>query len=710
MDGARLLSLRPTGRAALLVLAAVAAVYARSAALNGWAYDDDRFIQRNPHVAATRGVAGWLRLLVDPRTVDPDAPTGIVRPLRTLEFALDNALFRLSPAAFHVHSLLWHALAALLLLRLLHLLVGDVRAACVGALVWALHPMQVESVAWISSRGDVATGALTFLALLCALRSRGRDRALVAALAAGAAAMLYKETAVVLPALVFAVRLAHPREGAAGELRPALRAAWPFAVVAALYLVYRAAVQVGATAHATTFVLGGSTAGTVATAVLALGVYVLFAVLPVRPAADWYMQPATGFGHAAVLAAIALHVALIVLAVRGRRRAPLLAAAALLFYAPLVPVANWPFAIGIPTAERFLYLPLSGAALLVAVAVRRLGARSLVPACAAAVALGTASYVRCDDWRDTRTLFEAALAHGGSPRAAAWAAAEQRERGLALERSASGDVAAERRAALRAEARACYETGLARAHESLDLWRRFECVAESVSDVVAAPHTNAASLCLYLDRPGEALWHADRAVAAAGDVFAEPHLDRALALLRLRRPEAAARAIADASHVQAPGADASLARIALRCADACLEAGAPVADLAIDVAEARGARADELAPRRARVADLRAAGPPPGPVGDALREFRETGSAAAAARAAAALDDSAEERGAGVAFARACALEEAGDDAAAAAAFEALRATPGALSDAEGARAHLSVRRIRDACPAWRDRSVPGAR
>ena len=91
---------------ALVVAVAAVGIYLPAALSNGFAWDDFRFIVGNPYVLAPDGWAGWLALLHDPSSVDPVRPIEIVRPLRTVEYAVDHALFGLSPTAFHLHSLL----------------------------------------------------------------------------------------------------------------------------------------------------------------------------------------------------------------------------------------------------------------------------------------------------------------------------------------------------------------------------------------------------------------------------------------------------------------------------------------------------------------------------------------------------------------------------------------------------------------------------
>lgn len=682
--------------AALAVAVLVAVVYVPACLENQFAVDDARFILENPNVVAPSGWRGWLALLVDPTTLDPVSVGGIFRPLRTLEFAVDHQLFELSAAGYHLHTLAWHVAAAVLAFHLLHRLVGSVVPAFLGAAFWALHPMSVEAVAWISGRGDVAMGACTFGALLLELGSDGRDRRRLAALLTGAVAMLYKETAVVLPALVFAVRLVQPRTGRPGAILPALRAAVPYAVLAGLFVVLRVAVEPAGLEHAHTFVLGGSTEGTLSTSFRSIGAYVVMALLPVRSDFDWYLNPSTDLLQIGAVTWLALLVTLVVVAVRVRASRPWVAAAITLFLFPLAPVANWPFQLGIPTTERFLYLSLLGPALLVAGVAARAPVRR--PLALGVLAMGAIAFQRTGDWDDDATLLGSALRHGTSPRAPAWFAAKEREAGVALDLEAARTEDAAEKERLAAEARARFERALELAHESLRLWHRFEKVSHSVSGVVVNPHINAANSALFLGQFGEALWHSDRALGANDWLFPQPYYNRAMALVELGRHAEAVASLEKALELGAV-ADSSVRRRAIRCGEICTWAGA-YDEAARAFRLVREAQPEVASRGLAAVDDAAAAdrASPPDPVDLALRR------AAVGAEVPAPLLDLVPP-GPLRDFVAACQAERAGADGAALEMFERALA-PATLPETAARRARLSVERIRAGCPAWTDQGV----
>ncbi len=169
----------------------------------GFVYDDRRFVVENSALEQ----ASLTELALDPAAQTSDADRDIYRPLRTLGHAFDRRRWGLEPFGFHLHSLLVHLANALLALWVLRLLLPDSGPAppLLGATALACHPIGVEAVGWITSRGDLyaVTGALLALgayALDAPARSRS-VRVTLATLGATAAflAVMGKESAAVIP-------------------------------------------------------------------------------------------------------------------------------------------------------------------------------------------------------------------------------------------------------------------------------------------------------------------------------------------------------------------------------------------------------------------------------------------------------------------------------------------------------------------------------
>src|SRR5512137_1235699 len=155
-----------TRRSALLAAAigiVVAAVYLPTLRA-GLVWDDTSYVlaQGGRHVAGA--LTGDLVAGSNPA----HGPVGYYRPVPVATFWLASRISP-EPAAHHVLGLIFHGLAAALLFALLlqRLGEGGEAPAAVGALAWALHPANVEPVAWVSGRYDLLAGllAIAFLAL-----------------------------------------------------------------------------------------------------------------------------------------------------------------------------------------------------------------------------------------------------------------------------------------------------------------------------------------------------------------------------------------------------------------------------------------------------------------------------------------------------------------------------------------------------------------
>ena len=141
---------------ALLVAVVLFAVYSPSIGYDFVALDDDVFVSENPVVkdgfseAALK--AAWTT-----------APENYWAPLLWMSFMLDVELFGPEPWGFHLTNVFLFSLNVGLLFWLVRRWTGRTRIALAVALLWALHPSRVESVAWITERKDVLSGLFFLL-------------------------------------------------------------------------------------------------------------------------------------------------------------------------------------------------------------------------------------------------------------------------------------------------------------------------------------------------------------------------------------------------------------------------------------------------------------------------------------------------------------------------------------------------------------------
>ena len=160
----------------------------------GFIWDDDRYVTDNPLLTAPDGLWRiWFSL---------DSPSQYF-PLTYTVFRFEHALWGLTPAGYHWVNIVLHAINALLVWRLLQRL--GVPGAWLAAAIFALHPVQVESVAWITELKNVMSLFFILLALLAWLEfieteSSTRWRWYGLALIGQALALASKSTACTLPA------------------------------------------------------------------------------------------------------------------------------------------------------------------------------------------------------------------------------------------------------------------------------------------------------------------------------------------------------------------------------------------------------------------------------------------------------------------------------------------------------------------------------
>ncbi len=331
----------------------------------------------------------------------PAPDSGYYRPLMLLSLTLDRAVLGLGPTGHHAHSLLWHLLAVAALYGLLRRLVPDSHryAALAGAALFALHPVQSETLALVAARNDSMAAALTLAALLTLTRDRAGPGALLGGGALALLGLLSKESAVLAPLFLLAVDLAQR-----GDPRGWIRERWPrYAALAGSVVIYLglrawAGVNRAVVPDADNFGLVAGRAGQI------LSVYAGLIVWPwpLSPARHVHYLPALGtalFGLAVFTALTAWLLA----AARDRRLALAGLAWALLAFLPTLAATLDKGLLG----ERYLYFPLAGLGLALASALP--AARWLLPTGGAvAAACAGALWLRLPDWEDSLHLWQAA--------------------------------------------------------------------------------------------------------------------------------------------------------------------------------------------------------------------------------------------------------------------------------------------------------------
>ena len=207
----------------------------------GFVYDDDVQVLRMPYIRPWHHVPGYFLRPI------PGFSARYYRPIFFLWMRLNHFLFGIHPLGWHLSNLVLHAFASFLVFAVLRRYFQRPYSAAVGALIFALHPAHVETVAWVSGSTDALMTASLLASLWLWMRSLEAPSSLrrSASLACCALALMTKETGVILPALIFFHSLGRssaeswlPKDRG-GRTWFAMRETAPYLFVTALYLGVR---------------------------------------------------------------------------------------------------------------------------------------------------------------------------------------------------------------------------------------------------------------------------------------------------------------------------------------------------------------------------------------------------------------------------------------------------------------------------------------
>lgn len=392
--------------AALLLVALVLGLFWRVTGFE-FVFDDDVYVTDVP---AVRGGLSWEGV----RWAFTTTHAEFWHPLTWISLMLDSELFGPAPFGFHLGALLLHLASTLLLHRCARLLVGHRGVALLAAALFAVHPLHVQTVAWVSDRKDVLSAFFCLLLLLAYRRyaaAPGARRYLLAA-ALFVLGLMAKPSLVAVPAGLLLLDwwpLGRLRRGPGGTTLPRL-----LAEKAPLLLLSIAASFIGfwaeARAEGVAALSDVTLPARLANAAVSYVDYLRLTLWPTGLAA-FYPHPRGGIPVAKAVAAFLLLCAITGFLLRFARRLPGLCVGWLWFSGLLFPVIGLIQVGNHAMADRYTYVPhtvlfLGGAAEFLRRARARQAARfALAAGLAAVAALSVAAWRQTGLWRDQLTLF-----------------------------------------------------------------------------------------------------------------------------------------------------------------------------------------------------------------------------------------------------------------------------------------------------------------
>ena len=559
-SGAGVLSRRRVFPVAVAVLAFLAFLPALNADFVAW--DDDRNFLGNP---SYRGLGPaqlhWMWTTFH---------MGHYVPLTWMTLGLDYRLWGMNPAGYHLTNLLLHAANAVVLYfvaRRLFLAGGLTTrdgasielAAVVAALFFAIHPLRVESVAWITERRDVLSELfflLTTLAYLRAVEREPRARAwYVSSVALFLCALLSKASAMTLP-LVLAILNVYPLGRIhGGWWSKASRRVY----VELLPYVALSAIVVPITLAALTQPAQLGIAAKIAVSLYSLAFYLWKTIAPVNLAALYPMPSQVNAGSMPYIASGVCVVAAFMIAWSARHRWPAVTVAWVAFVVIILPmlgpVQNGPQIV----ADRYTYHASPALALLLGAAATYLPAsRRLRLGLIASVVLtlGLLTWDQTRVWHDSESLWSHDVRVQPHSSVAQLSLANQ-----LMKRGAFEDAAAHYGEAVRLdpeypEGHNNYGVALARAGRTAEAIEQYR-LAVALEPANDEAHANWGVALAALDLPDEAIRHYQQAIAI-NPSNAVAQANWGSALVRLNRAGEAIDHYRVALDIQPSNADAHL--------------------------------------------------------------------------------------------------------------------------------------------------------
>jgi Flp pilus assembly protein TadD len=407
-----------------LLAAAILFVFRQTTEFDFVNYDDDANIYGNPIVSRGLTLAGVAWAFTH-------SQVGLWIPVTTLSHMLDCQAYGLSAGGHHLTNVILHTASAILLFLVLHRMTSTLWPSAFVAALFAVHPLRVESVAWVTERKDVLSGlffVLTIAAYVGYARRPASLRRYLLVMLMFALGLMSKSMLVTLPFVLLLLdywplgRFGTPAGGSPVTVlrNPDGRAPGP------LRLIGEKLPLLALSAIASVVAWKSNSPAIVSLEILsfparignALASYVDYICQMVYPAglAALYPHLGNGLPLGKTAAASAVLIVISAIAIGMRRREPWLLVGWLWYLGMLVPVIGIVQSGGIARADRYTYLPQIGLSVAIAWTAVDLArtiprVRGLIAAIGIAVipVLAVCARVQAGYWKDAETVWKRAL-------------------------------------------------------------------------------------------------------------------------------------------------------------------------------------------------------------------------------------------------------------------------------------------------------------
>ena len=389
----------------------------------GFVYDDEIFVINNPLILSWKSLPGFFTQSLT-SWVHPGLAANYYRPVMSLWLLINRTLWGLSTLGWHVSTLSLHVLVTLSFYLLARKILRDRLSAVVAGAIFAVHPIHVETVAWVMGFPDSLVALAVVGSFLCYLNGRSRSRHRITWMTAStllfALGIFARENAAALPVIIAACEWIESSgkddpQGptkAWSRIRACLNAVAPYLTVMGVYLVARVLV-LGGFSHVVARI---SLPTLLQTLPLVVVTYLKHLLWPagLSPFYDipYVEHPSLRSFWLPVVVLLAAGAALVWWSKKSRQAA----IASLWLVIPALPVLDFRLLPpGEPLHDRYMYLSSVGLVLLLGLGLRRLAsggrrilgqpALPLLSGTILVVLLGYGTISYCRYWSDNLTLY-----------------------------------------------------------------------------------------------------------------------------------------------------------------------------------------------------------------------------------------------------------------------------------------------------------------
>jgi len=388
-----------------LIISGLTAVIFSNNLINEFVYDDSAFVKNNPHITKFSFIPKYFTNVKTYQSTGIEGKVKIYRPLVTVSYAVDYAVWKLNPFGYHLVNNMLHLICGFLVFLFFYQWSGSRKISLITSILFISHPAQIEAVSWISGRGNMLYSIFALASLLFYLKCQINNTInLIIPLILFAISLFCKEMGINVIFISALIYLYAKKETSEVSMRKFIKFFSSMIIIGIFYFVIRYSVL---SAIAQTTYIGGSITATIFTMIKVLCLYLLLFLFPVNLNVIPDVSVITSFFSAELLISIAFFTLFFIIVIINRKNQ--VSFGLLWGVLGLLPVMNI-IPIQALMAERFLYLSNAGFCFTVAVIIIKIAKNKTIFIVTSTICIFSAlSIVRNSDWQNNFSLWKSSL-------------------------------------------------------------------------------------------------------------------------------------------------------------------------------------------------------------------------------------------------------------------------------------------------------------